>query len=171
MRFMKELQLLVHGVKGAMRAMIWGLLLIVITIFICGLFLTRLVGKDCCGEGHTFSNPNYAEWFGSLPLTAFTLFQFTMEFQADIARETFADGPWLALFLLAYVMFTNITLLNTVASVIVDNILSISQTEERSARAEEEKALRKESQKLMKMFESLDTDGDGRLTWEELGGE
>lgn len=171
LRFMKELSLLVHGVKGAMRAMIWGMLLIVITIFVSGMFLTRLVGKDCCEEGvHTFSNPNYAEWFGTLPLTAFTLFQFTMEFQADIARETFADGPWLALFLLAYVMFTNITLLNTVASVIVDNILSISQTEERSARAEEEKALRKETERLQAIFESLDVDGDGKLTWEELGG-
>merc|ERR1719487_926390 len=152
--------------------MIWGMLLIVITIFVSGMFLTRLVGKDCCDEEiHTFSNPNYAEWFGTLPLTAFTLFQFTMEFQADIARETFADGPWLALFLLAYVMFTNITLLNTVASVIVDNILSISQTEERSARAEEEKALRKETERLQAIFESLDLDGDGKLTWEELGGE
>merc|ERR1719456_120612 len=151
-----------------MRAMVWGMLLIVITIFVCGMFLTRLVGKDCCDEEHTFSNENYIEWFGTLPRTAFTLFQFTMEFQADIARETFDDGPWLTFFFLAYVMFTSVTLMNTIASVIVDNILSISHKEEREEKEQAAVEKAEEEEMLRRLFDSMDVDGDGQLTWEEL---
>lgn len=169
LRFMKELMLLVQGITSAMRAMVWGLLLLGITIFICALLMTRLVGKACCDEDDTFQNELLPELFGTFPRTAFTLFQFTMEFQPDICRETWDSGPWLTLFFLAYTMFTNVTLLNTVASVIVENILTISQahTDEMEARKEEqEEATRKHAVKCL--FDLADRDGDEMICREEI---
>jgi voltage-gated sodium channel len=169
LRFLRELMLLVRGITSAMRAMVWGLLLLTITIFICSLLITRLVGKDCCDEDNTFQEESYDELFGTLPRSAFTLFQFTMEFQPDICRETWDHGPWLTFFFLAYTTFTNITLLNTVASVIVDNILSISQADQEERKAKEEESLKNETMKRVNsVFGKLDKDSNDRLTREDI---
>jgi len=168
-RFLKELMLLVAGITSAMKAMVWGLLLLAITIFICAMFMTKVVGKACCEEDDTFQNEAYKEYFGTLARTAFTLFQFTMEFQPDICRETWEDGPYLTFFFLAYTMFTNITLLNTVASVIVEDILRISQEHEEEKQAfKSQREAEELSARLEDAFASADSDGDKMLSQSEL---
>jgi len=169
LRFLKELMLLVQGITSAMRAMVWGLLLLGITIFICALLITRLVGKACCDADDTFQNPFYDEMFGTLARTSFTLFQFTMEFQPDICRDTWDYGPWLTFFFLAYTMFTNITLLNTVASVIVENILSIAQQNQDEYKAKRAAEIAEITEKYIgHLFEMADTDGDRMINRHEI---
>jgi len=169
LRFLKELMLLIQGITSAMRAMVWGLLLLGITIFICALLLTRLVGKACCESDDTFQDELYFEYFGSLARTSFTLFQFTMEFQPDICRETWSYGPWLTFFFLAYTMFTNITLLNTVASVIVENILSISQANNAEQQAKlETEASRNTHDRMSQVFAMVDLDGNRMIEKSEI---
>jgi voltage-gated sodium channel len=171
LRFLKELMLLVQGITSAMRAMVWGLLLLGITIFICSLLITRLIGKSCCEESDTFQDALYASYFGTLSRTAFTLFQFTMEFQPDICRETWAHGPWLTFFFLAYTMFTNITLLNTVASVIVENILSIAQQNQNEEKAKAEAdEVEKNHERMQEIYNLLDVDGNKMIDRAELSG-
>lgn len=168
-RYLKELMLLVAGITSAMRAMVWGLLLLAITIFMCSMLMTKIVGKSCCEEDDTFQKEEYKTYFGTLPATAFTLFQFTMEFQPDICRETWDDGPWLTIFFLGYTMFTNITLLNTVASVIVEDILRISSEHEREKNEKKQKAeAEKLERQLEHAFTSADLDGDMTLSMDEL---
>jgi len=140
-----------------------------ITIFVCSLVITRLVGKDCCDDHNHFTDPFYSEHFGSMFRTAFTLLQFTMEFQPDLCRRTWEDGIALTLFFIVYTCFTNLTLLNIIASIIVDRILTISydMNAEAKARAEAEKE-RKQRQNLKAIFDLADFNGDGVLTLEEL---
>lgn len=169
LRFMKELMLLVQGITSAMRAMVWGLLLLGITIFICALLLTRLVGKACCDSEDTFQNPLFHELFGTFTRTSFTLLQFTMEFQPDICRDTWDYGPWLTIFFVAYTVFTNITLLNTVASVIVENILSIAQQNQDEIKAKKDAEAAEITRKYIEqLFEMADTDGDRMISKEEV---
>jgi len=169
LRFLKELMLLVQGITSAMRAMVWGLLLLGITIFICALLITRLVGKACCEADDTFKETLYRDLFGSLPRTAFTLFQFTMEFQPDICRETWTYGPWLTIFFLAYTMFTNITLLNTVASVIVENILAIAQQNKDDEKAKLDLELEIQTKaRFSQIFAMVDTDGNRTIDRTEI---
>lgn len=169
LRFLKELMLLVQGITSAMRAMVWGLLLLGITIFICALLITRVVGKACCDEDDAFKNELYVDLFGTLARTSFTLFQFTMEFQPDICRDTWDHGPWLTFFFIAYTMFTNITLLNTVASVIVENILSIAQRNDEEQKEKADKLDRIAQQnRLSEIFAMVDEDGNRMIDKEEI---
>jgi len=169
LRFLKELMLLIQGITSAMRAMVWGLLLLAITIFICALLLTRLVGKACCDSDDTFRDQLYRNLFGTLSRSSFTLFQFTMEFQPDICRDTWDYGPWLTIFFLAYTMFTNVTLLNTVASVIVENILSISAQNNEEEKANQKSEMAEEnSWSLSNLFDALDGDSDGLIDKAEM---
>jgi len=169
LRFLKELMLLVQGITSAMRAMVWGLLLLGITIFICALLVTRLVGKACCDPEDSFQDPLYRERFGTLVRTSFTLFQFTMEFQPDICRDTWESGPWLTLFFVAYTMFTNITLLNTVASVIVENILNIAKQnlDDIKAHDDAQQALINDA-RIARIFKLVDVDGNKMIDKDEL---
>jgi len=170
LRFLRELMLLVQGITSAMRAMVWGLLLLGITIFICALLITRLVGKDCCDEDDTFKDEFYKTYFGTLSRTSFTLFQFTMEFQPDICRDTWdGSGPWLTFFFLGYTMFTNITLLNTVASVIVENILTISQQNAEEQKAAKDAEQQEETKlRIADIFEAVDHDGNRTIDRNEI---
>jgi len=169
LRFLKELMLLVSGIASAMRAMVWGMFLLAITIFMGSLLITKLVGKECCDADDTFQDPFYSDHFGSVVRTAFTLFQFTMEFQPDICRFTWPDGMGLTFFFIVYTLFTNLTLLNIIASVIVENILNIAQKrceEEYVAQREEHEQQTRD--KLKAIFREADKDCNGLLDWEEL---
>lgn len=152
------------GIASAMRAMIWGLFILGITIFTCSLWLTRLVGKS-----GIFIDPIYNEYFGSLFRTAFTLLQFTMEFQPDICRQTWEEGTALTLFLIVYTCFTNLATSNIIGSVIGDTIMKISGDMTAAVQAKAE--LEKESERaneLQEKFAMVDTDGDGFLDVQEV---
>jgi len=149
--------------------MVWGMFLLAITIFMGSLLITKLVGKACCEADDPFQDPFYTEHFGTVAKTAFTLFQFTMEFQPDICRFTWNDGMGLTIFFIFYTLFTNLTLLNIIASVIVENILAIAQKksqDEYNAQREEREQRTKE--KLKAIFREADKDCNGLLDWEEL---
>jgi len=164
-RLCKELNLMLMGVASAMRAMIWGLLLLGITIFLCAIVITRLVGKS-----DTFTNPLYFELFGTMFRTSFTLLQFTMEFQPDLCRSTWNDGAGLTTFLIVYTCFTNVTLLNIIASTIVDSILTVSRKMHEEAEAKQEAAAdAAQRARLKDAFLSADRNSDGVLELEELG--
>lgn len=163
-RMCKELMLIIVGIASAMRAMVWGLAILAITIFMCALLLTRLVGKSSM-----YTDPFYNEYFGSMPRTAFTLLQFTMEFQPDICRQSWQDGTALTLFFIVYTCFTNLTILNIIGSIIVDTIMTKSSDMNIAARAKAEAEKdREQAKELRARFASVDADNDGALELQEV---
>jgi len=158
--------LLLLGVASAMRAMVWGFLLLAITIFMCSLAITQLVRQS-----ENVKDPFYSEYFGNIFRTAFTLLQFTMEFQPDVCRTTWEDGFALTIFFVLYTFLTNVTILNIIASIIVDTILSISSRlskEDAAAKCAEQD--RKDREALQAIFFAADANGNGVLELHELSG-
>merc|ERR1719399_1638547 len=120
--------------------MVWAMLLAAMVIGMRGMIITKTVGQQCCEQGDAFRNPDIKVWFGTLPRSLFTLFQvMTLEGWPDIARACNQEAWWLNYFFIPYILFMNVTLLNTIASVIVENVLAISKQEEMAKRAKEEK--------------------------------
>jgi len=167
--FLKELRFLVLGMIQAFRATIWGLVMLVGIIFMCALLLTKLVGKQCCDEGDLFVTPSLLDYFGSMPKSAFTLFQFTMEFQPDIVRDTWEDGVFLTFFLISYTALTHIMLLNMMSSIIVESILAISKNEDEIESAEKQERINEDQMhRLMDVFEDFDLDKSGTIEQKEF---
>jgi len=154
------------------------MILLFIVNFICSLLVCKIVGKQMfdgaftyqdedgnriLNDWETVDNPYYFA-YGTLPRTMFTLFMFTMEFQADNCRETFHDGAWMTYFLLFYTVLSCFALLGTIGSVIVEAILAISASNHEEEQAEEKEAERQETKNLMGMlYDALDADGTKQL--------
>lgn len=189
MRNTKELLLLIGGIAGAMKAMIWGVILLGIMIFISALLVTRLVGKQCCFGDTAFSggadsdDPDiradapdrfleYQDYWGTMPRSMFTLFQFTAEFQPDMVRMTWYDGLegyFFTFFLIGYALLSNIVILNIIASIIVEVIMSISAGDRAEENANEKEAMMKDiNEKVNDLFTSLDIDESKSLNAGEL---
>jgi Ca2+-binding EF-hand superfamily protein len=195
MRNTKELILLISGIFGAMKAMIWGVVLLGIMIFISALLVTRLVGKQCCLGDDAFSGgadkldhapedgsytaeaiegrkAEYEELWGTMPRSMFTLFQFTAEFQPDYVRTTWFDGFEGYIFtfwLIGYTLLSNIVILNIIASIIVEVIMSISASDREEEQAAEKEELMKEiNEKVNDLFKNLDIDESKSLNTGEL---
>lgn len=165
-RFLHELLVIMRAILGAVVAMAWSLLLIGVVLLISAMFTTRLVGHACCSEEDSFTDPQFKVWFGTVPRTLLTLFQFvTLENWPNIAREAFDQSPLLVLFIIAFIMFTNIMLLNTVASIVVENVLFVAGQEELSRWREHDE---QQKRRLRNLFDSMDTNQDGALSWAEL---
>lgn len=168
LRSNKELLLLIAGIGAGLRAMVWGALLLVVVNFIAGLLMTEIVGKDMFDGWFLLRDPNdqgvidyeslsfYEENFTKLYIAMFTLFEFTMEFQGDHCKSTWADGPWLTFFFIVYTFVTNLALLQVVGSVIVEAILTISDQNHQEDKAEEkEKELKDAKETSEKLFDTL----------------
>merc|ERR1719235_1943365 len=135
-------------------------------IYVSALFVTQVVGKQCCDANDVFGAEMIPDYFGTLVRSAFTLFMFTMEFQPDLVRETWVDGPFLTFFLVLYTVFTNLMLLNMVSSVIVECILALSNQEaEREKKEKEESKNVEYVRELLGIFGDIDTDDSGNITW------
>merc|ERR550514_70960 len=82
-RFFRELVLLMKGILGAMRALIWAMMLMGLVIYISGVLMTKIVSAS------EIENTEVLEWFGTLPRSLLTLFQImTLESWPTVARVT-----------------------------------------------------------------------------------
>lgn len=168
-QFAHQLVLLVHALWGALRTIAWAGLLVAIVIYIFGMLITRLVGKKCCSADDPFQDPRILDWFGTMPRSLFTLFQLmTLEGWPDIARITLDDNPWLTMFYVCFIMLTNVTLLNTVAGVLTENVLTASRTDQLEQELEQERTIEDEILLVGASLAEIDHDGDGMLGFDEL---
>merc|ERR1719316_2191937 len=62
-RFFKELLLLAQGIIGAMKALFWAMMLIVLILYVCAIFATKLLANRDVVENGT-SDKDLQIWFG-----------------------------------------------------------------------------------------------------------
>merc|ERR1719171_3016317 len=92
----------------------------------------------------------------------------SLEKWTDIVRICQDEYPWSWVFFIPFVCFTNYTLLNLVTAVVVENVLVISQKEQRQeAKLEDTRRLENISQ-LKALFDEMDSGGDGELDRDEF---
>ncbi|CEM25353.1 unnamed protein product [Vitrella brassicaformis CCMP3155] len=164
LRSYKELWLLVQGLGKSLRSLFWISVFLLMTQYICATFTTRLFGQI-----HS-SDELMDEWWGSILRSAFTLFQLmTMEGWNEIARHTMDFAPASAIFFVAYILFTNVTLLNLVTGVIVEAVNDTSRHNEEESEVElQERRLLEGKRILREAFHAADHDNNHWLSKEEL---
>lgn len=166
-RYFRELMLLVQGLWGAIRALVWAVALLFMILYVIAVGCTRLIGHH-----NTISEENQAsvnDWFGSLPRSLFTLFQIvTLEGWADIVRALLEDFSQIWILFVPFIVLTNYTLLNLVTAIVVENVLLISQREQMLEVKRDEAARHQNVSMLANLFEEMDDDGNGELSLEEF---
>eukprot|EP00392_Amoebophrya_sp_AT5.2_P002629 g2634.t1 len=164
-RFLRELVLLANGIIGSFRALLWTGVLLCVALFICGMFLTRLIGQD----DDTFHGEHVKLYFGTLMGSFFTLFQImTLEGWAKIAREVMDDVPALAIFFICFILLTNMAIFNLVTAIIVDNVVECSKDMEEEKQLKEQEDRMEQLAMIRQLYHEMDTDGNGLMSWKEL---
>lgn len=103
-----KLRFMVETLARSMPGLGSILLLLGIFIYVFAVMGTKLYGSD------------FPQWFGSLWLAVFSLFQImTLEGWADIAREVMAIRPLAWLYFVAYILIATFTALNLFIGMIV----------------------------------------------------
>jgi len=170
---LKELWLIVVGLREAMKTLLWVCLLISLALYICGIFLTTQIGhndevfddyfKETKGWDHEY-------YFGTVPKSMFTLLQVvTLDgWSDDIARHVIKKYPPMSIFFVLFVTFVSYGLLSVVVGVVVESCLSEAQNNDaklvKQANAERLRVL----DHLRTIFLLADEDNSGTITIDEI---
>lgn len=126
---------------------VFGLILII--FYVASVIATNLFNKD------------FPEWFGSLGLSAFTLFQImTLESWADgIARPIMETFPYAWVFFILFILIATFVIFNLFIAVIVDSITADKEKDEREINhqigmQEEFQTLRRDIEEIRRMLEN-----------------
>lgn len=164
LRFFKELWLLVTGIAGAMRTLVWAFLLLGVLIYVCAILAFQLLG-----EPYREEDPDINMHFGSLEITMFTNFQLiTLEGWPDICRIAMVHEGWSFLYFILYLSFTTFGIMNIVVAVIVENTVEQATKRQEDVQKRAEAEQRIAAQKISDIFVASDIDKNGEVTKDEF---
>mmetsp|Transcript_45497 Transcript_45497/g.132460 ORF Transcript_45497/g.132460 Transcript_45497/m.132460 type:complete len:471 (+) Transcript_45497:3-1415(+) len=170
-----ELALMLKGMVFAARSIVWGVLMILVTIcfwsILAVLFIHPLV-KDMAEKGYWADKgcercPNA---FRSVAEAMLTFCQQLVvgEGWSDVNTPVIEAYPWTAVYFAAVVVTTNIGVLNLLLGAIVERATEAKAVTVRDEAAKKDKDFEEAGHKLYDLCASLDKDQSGRLTYNEL---
>ena len=152
-------------------------LTVIYTFLLLGLFLyifaclaVELMAKDRVARD---ADPEYdaliAEWFPDMFTTMVSLTQFvTCDSVSSIYRVIVLKQPWLLAYFVLMVLLMTISLMNLVTALIVEGARDQSATEKTIEKQMRLKYFESQIPRLMEIFNTVDTSGDGCLSIDEI---
>eukprot|EP00811_Abedinium_folium_P029904 NODE_4745_length_1852_cov_9.995942.p1 GENE.NODE_4745_length_1852_cov_9.995942~~NODE_4745_length_1852_cov_9.995942.p1 ORF type:complete len:503 (-),score=109.58 NODE_4745_length_1852_cov_9.995942:343-1734(-) len=128
MRFLSELRLMLAGIKGSLRSLIWCVVLLMLTLLLFGLALMQLIVDQygAADEGmRSFIDNN----FGGLAKTLYTLVAAIMGGQdwREVSDALFTLGTAVGLTFIAYIAFAILCVLNIITGLYVQQSVAIME--------------------------------------------
>lgn len=174
---LKSLYTLVMGFIESLVSVFWVSVLATLCLFICGVFLTRTLGrplgleplqKDNLDDSEREDALFYEECFGTVPRSMFTLF--TLMATPDLTRMQIAMDHSLGVtfFFIGFIVFGSFAMISILTGVISESMVAKGQIRRENMRFEEEEKLKAVRQKLRERFKEYDSSGDGLLSREEF---
>jgi hypothetical protein len=163
----QALNLLIVALTASIIAVGWVGVLASILIYMFGCMATIAIGKD---PNLVAALPNVTSThFGTVQRSMLTLVQImTLDSWTRLAREYMSHSTLVTMFVLVYMIFAALILMNLMAAIFVDKLMRLS--DEEKVKEEEAKEAKKQefAAKLKNVFLAFDDDGNGALTAEEL---
>eukprot|EP00928_Gymnodinium_smaydae_P056144 TRINITY_DN39573_c0_g1_i1.p1 TRINITY_DN39573_c0_g1~~TRINITY_DN39573_c0_g1_i1.p1 ORF type:complete len:681 (+),score=79.33 TRINITY_DN39573_c0_g1_i1:262-2043(+) len=173
LKLFRDLYLMMKGLEGALRAIIFATLLIFIVLTMFSILSVELfndIVKQIVAEGGYDNCDRCSEAFSSVWSSYLTFFQ------TIVAGDSWglynlpliSKHPWTSIPITIVFATVELGLLNVIIAVVVDRQMQARQDDTELMHAMK---LENESQnfkELQAMFHSVDGDGNGKLTFEEL---
>merc|ERR1719247_3947037 len=110
-------------------------------------------------------------YVGGLDELMYTLIQLlTLDSWNFLVRPMIAEISWCWAYFYAYIAVAVFVLMNLVTAIIVENAVATSRNDEDHALKAREKKQRAELSQLQSLFEIMDVDGSGTISWAEFKG-
>lgn len=121
-----SLKRVVGAMVGALPGMGSVIVLLTLLFYVFSVMATKLFGAS------------FAEWFGTIPASAYTLFQvMTLEsWSMGIVRPVMEVYPYAWLFFLPFILSTTFTVLNLFIGIVVSAMQAVHEEETKEERAE-----------------------------------
>lgn len=138
-----------HSIPGMISVV--GVLLLI--FYVSAVIATKLFG--------TYPDANMQEWFGSIPASAYTLFQImTLEsWSMGVVRPTMAIFPYAWMFFLPFIIITSFAVLNFFIGIIVDSMQFAQQLETQALDEAAQPVTKADIDRVLKRLDELQTKG------------
>mmetsp|Transcript_41553 Transcript_41553/g.96734 ORF Transcript_41553/g.96734 Transcript_41553/m.96734 type:complete len:575 (+) Transcript_41553:68-1792(+) len=168
-RYFKIMWRLVSALLSCGQTILSTTLLIIIFLFICACVAIELIAKD-----DQLLHDERTKWiveyhFTGLFKASLTFLQFaTLDSIAGVYYPLIMVKPELFCFFAPMLIFISIGLMNLVTAVLVENALEQSAEQAEADKKELQESLKRAIPALIDVFNDLDEDHNGMLTYEEL---
>mmetsp|Transcript_93356 Transcript_93356/g.171112 ORF Transcript_93356/g.171112 Transcript_93356/m.171112 type:complete len:650 (-) Transcript_93356:59-2008(-) len=168
LRIFPELQFIIVGFAGAMRTMMWGLIILMtllLTISIVAVELIQPVNKRVQHDTQYCSEAFESVW------NACILFFQTIPAGDSWGRCTIPiilEEPWVYFYFVVTLVAVQVGFLNLIMSVILDRAAEARSVNTEMKMLAREKEISASRRKWFDLFEKLDEDGSGELSLSEL---
>eukprot|EP00929_Paragymnodinium_shiwhaense_P026829 TRINITY_DN1586_c0_g3_i1.p1 TRINITY_DN1586_c0_g3~~TRINITY_DN1586_c0_g3_i1.p1 ORF type:complete len:746 (-),score=139.57 TRINITY_DN1586_c0_g3_i1:183-2420(-) len=161
LRVIGELRTIVASIIGCLKPLLSAMLLLLLMIYVVGVFFTQAVSTHLLEDPTAEPNPALKENFGSLGQSLFSLFQCVLGGMdwGDVANPlTHEMSTAYGLVFAFYIVFAVLAMMNVMTGVFVEAALAISKRDE-------EVYMVNHMKQLLKV---TDVDDSGEVSWEEF---
>mmetsp|Transcript_46132 Transcript_46132/g.136327 ORF Transcript_46132/g.136327 Transcript_46132/m.136327 type:complete len:256 (+) Transcript_46132:1-768(+) len=163
---------MLHGMGAALKAMAWAVILIIIVLVIWSVIsveVLRVIDLDCVDATDCYQE-EVEKAFADVWSSMFTWFLliFIGERWDDLAMPLMRKEPVTVLIFMSAFVTINLGLMNLILTVIVDRATEARFEDERQKVTEKKVEAERAKVKLRKICASMDEDGSGELTIEEI---
>eukprot|EP00929_Paragymnodinium_shiwhaense_P012003 TRINITY_DN11851_c0_g2_i1.p1 TRINITY_DN11851_c0_g2~~TRINITY_DN11851_c0_g2_i1.p1 ORF type:complete len:606 (-),score=45.25 TRINITY_DN11851_c0_g2_i1:258-2075(-) len=167
----RTLWLLITGLQSSAPTMFWTFVMITGITYAFALLGMELIPPRDLNTDTEF-NEVAVRHFGNLTDAMLTLLQvLTWDSMADIYRPLITRGKMMLpvlLYFVLYILFVSIALMNLVTAVMVEGAMAQASSDKAFMEKVEEDRKRKMFPEIREMFATIDVDGSGELTLQEL---
>jgi len=179
-RFVRALRALIYSILCTIKSVMWAMLLLAIIIYVFALVFTQAVSEyivinsieydgediEACGSDEAI----LLMYWGSLPISMFTLFKsIAGGISWDVVVQPLQEvSPMWVMLFFSYIAFTYMAVLNVVTAVFCQSAMEGAQHDHDMVVQTQLAHKHMYVSRIKELFKSLDGDGSGVLTYEEL---
>lgn len=165
-RVLKQLYLLAMGFFDAISSVWWVTMICGLGIYICGIMLTRLVGRPAPGDSQELSHIRSTN-FGTIPQSMNTLFRLMAFPDLGPFSPVLEANPGLGGFFIGWVIFGNFTAVSVLTGVVTESMLEKSKLRQDEKRFERERLHEEFVAKARQIFQDT-CDGSSCMDKQQL---
>lgn len=169
LRCLKGLRIILNGILGSLHSMSYALILIFVTTFMFATAIlqscTAYLREDAPDEA---TQESIAEFWSSEPTAMLTLFAASTAGGSwmDFAEPLYEVDSLAVMAFLMYLFFFFFVIANTLTSLFVENSLQFAMADQQSIIQEEMDTKDQHIMQLRRLFEVMDVDGCGSITYD-----
>lgn len=170
LRFMHELRVMVMSILGSFRPLLWTCALLVLLLFVNGVYITQVVNDYRSDNENVAWLPELEYYFGSVSTAVYSLFKSVSGGVdwGDVSEPLAAISPAFPLYFSFFIAVVVFTYLNVVTGIFVDNALKTAESDRDLMIQEEMSRRHAYAAEVEIVFREADSNGDGLLSYDEL---
>jgi len=169
----KELRLMVESLQHSIGAFFWTLVMLFLTFFIFGLVTMQGIGgylseNEVSDEVEQELQESMRKQFGSIWKAMVTLYASVTDGWVDYYELMLYTGSFYSLSFLFFTAFFHIAVLNVATGLVIDKVTKLAEPDIDEYEKEQKNIQRKIMQEVKTICRSMDTNNNGKISWEEL---